>query len=273
MLRLPLLVLAVSTCSLVACGAIPEGKAPHEGAGYSTSSSGAGSFSSPTSVSSPSEGSAPRAVNAVETASNLLVKPDEVRVCFTLRALTTDAPKALEDFRALTAELDRRFKETVAKDASLVMKNVAVTPDEGSSKKTSDGTKAKVFAVVATGYVELVLPENASYWERARLVGSATQLAAVFSAAHNETPVRAIVTGPEIHVKAPEAHRKTLLEKWVRKSQELSKTAKIAGRTLDFASCSPPGDVQQRLLSLEEAELTLPVSCEPLRASLEKTEK
>lgn len=277
MLRFRLLVLFAVSSSLVACGAIPDGKTPNEGSAYSTSSSSSsvgsiGSFSSGSLASPSGDGGGAVTPHAVETASNLLVKPDEARVCFTLRAQTTDAPKALDDFRGLAGEMERRFKETVAKEARLVMKNVSVSPEEANSKKSSDPTKPKVFTVVATGVVELALPENAPYWERARLVGSASQLAATLSAMYNDTPVRAIVTRPELRVKAPEAHRKALLEKWVKKSQELSKTAKIGGRTLDFTSCSPPGDVQQRLLSVEEAELTLPVSCEPLRASVDKSD-
>jgi hypothetical protein len=252
---------------LAACAAPSQGAPASDGSAYS--SPGSSSFSGGTSVSTGSHApSAARTVRGVETASNVLVKPDSVNVCFTLRTSGSDAPKALEDFRGVIGDMERRFKETVARDATVRMLGVAVSPDSGASKK-EEATKGKALSVVATGIVEIALPESASYWERARIVGAAAQLAASFSAAH-EAPVRAIVTAPEVLVKAPEKHRQTLLDKWVAKSRELSKTAKIGERTLDFTSCSPPGDVQQRALSLEEAELTLAVSCEPLRGALEK---
>ena len=57
----------------------------------------------------------------------------------------------------------------------------------------------------------------------------------------------------------------TLVEKWGTRRRQLAKEAKSADAILAAETCKPPGVVTEKVVSLEEVELALPVECGPDR--------
>lgn len=62
-------------------------------------------------------------------------------------------------------------------------------------------------------------------------------------------------------VKQPEAHRAELMKRWVDQAQAFAAAAQ-GERPLQLANCTPPGAVEQQVVTLEEVVLKLEMSCQ-----------
>lgn len=250
------------------CAATPEPSHPsYASASLPTTSAASSSVFSASSHAAPSTpATAPPApgARAHETTVNVIARPDVLVLTLSMRAANVDATRATEDLRQLSAELEKRFRESASPKAKLVMFGAAVELDERVAKKSADKEPRKL-AVTAQGAVEIPLEPGAAYWERARTFAAAMQVAEHTNASMCEGPLRAHVASAEARVKNPGAHRKELLDKWAENNRSFAKTAQLADKPLEVTSCTPPAEVTQRAVSLEEVELGLPVSCQPLQ--------
>ncbi|MBL8610194.1 MAG: hypothetical protein JNL38_22855 [Myxococcales bacterium] len=269
-MRLTLALGPVACVLLVACGgAASEGAHPVYSALPQTSSasqsifSGSGSSASVSAPSAPHDPAPTPGARPSETLVNVVAKPDVLVLKVALRAANTDATRAVDDLKTLGAEIERAFQKSAGADSKLVMYGATVELD-GPHKKSGDKEPQRL-AVTAQGAIEIPLRKDAGYWDRARTFSAAMQVAEHENRALCEGPLRAHVSSAEARVKNAQGFRDELLERWAKNNRTFAKTAQLADKPLEATSCTPPSEVHQRMVSLEEVELTLPVSCQPLQ--------
>ena len=62
-------------------------------------------------------------------------------------------------------------------------------------------------------------------------------------------------------MKDPEQYRDKLLARWLQRTKKLATAAEAEKSPLAIVDCTPPGDIEQRVVSMEEISLALPVAC------------
>jgi len=62
-------------------------------------------------------------------------------------------------------------------------------------------------------------------------------------------------------VKDAEPHRAKLVARWVTRARAFADAAETEAAQLHLIECTPPGEIEQKVISLEEIALSLAVSC------------
>jgi hypothetical protein len=135
-------------------------------------------------------------------------------------------------------------------------------------KKAKEGEATEPrdpIAVTLQGTFDIVLAPGQTYWDRSHEIARVRALTdRVIAAGQSENATFTSSFGPiEARVHDPEAHRATLVERWGARRRQLVKEAKSADAILAAETCKPPGSVTEKVISLEEVELGLPVECGP----------
>lgn len=236
-------------------GAYPE---PSTGSSFSAPSSSGyvGSTSGVSDLSVPHRG---------EARGEIVVRPDTVSIVFALREKHPDAQQALANLEAATADLDRRLKEVTGGAASVRMCGVAIRRDAGGKSADAEAGPA---TVLVDGSIDVRLAPELDYWKRARMLAAIAKvtdaLEAAFRGAKDEeakTERVARFNEPVVTVKDLEAHRAKLAERWVKRARAFGDAAQTAVAPLHLIDCQVPAQIEQRVISLEEIGLSLPMTC------------
>ncbi len=255
---------------------------------YASASSPSSASTYSSSSSSSSTGTAigryeppPPTLDAQAAPASIVVRPDLIEVKFAVRA-EADAPEtALAFLEQTIARMQPRFAELGAGPTTmkLVMRGHHVAHGAAglrkgylTSKSKSEDDSSKptvVFTVSLQGSFEYALPTQHDYWDRARLVTKIDALReqlTTHSLGSNDTLMRSF-SEPRALLRDPEPYRAELLTRWVAKRKQFAREAKSADLAVAVDACHPPADIVVKPLSLEEIELTLPITCAPRHTS------
>lgn len=290
-MRLPLVHLFPSVFVLLLAGCSssggiqPEPNRPMRSYASASSPSAASTYSS----SSSSTGTAigryeppPPMLDAQAAPASIVVRPDLIEVKFAVRA-EADAPETALAFLEQTIRaMQPRFAELGAGPTAmkLVMRGHHVEHGAAGlrkgyltskSKSEDESTKPTtvVFAVSLQGSFEYTLPAQHDYWDRARLVTKIDALReqlTTHSLGSSDTLTRSF-SEPRALLRDPEPYRAELLTRWAAKRKQFAREAKNADLAVAVDACHPPADIIVKPLSLEEIELTLPITCAPRHTS------
>lgn len=263
--------------SLLACGGAA-------GRGYEGHVASTSSPSSPSSTSSPygEEGlrwpsaQAP-AKRGVPPAASIVVRPDVLDVDFAVSAVVDDAGLGARIVNDATKALEARFAEVAPKGALQIRMratNIEPAPHapgkivarKDTKRDAHDARAPAPVSVTVEGRVFVALAPAQDYWERTHLVARLTALVDQLAANANADPPRfAIVFGRiEPHVRAPEAARAELAQRWATQRKQAAREVQAGDAALAREVCAPAAQVVERVASLEEIELTLPIECRRL---------
>jgi hypothetical protein len=194
-------------------------------------------------------------VSAVE--ADKVVRPDVLTVRFAVRQETEFPVQALS---ALKAAVDRYVRAVAeATKAEVVPHLTGFAADSGYSRKLSSGDAAMSYGV--HGSLELAMPATLDFWGRTELVAKLLQVARASATEAEKQNLRFSFEQPAPALRDAEAHRAALLKRWAERTRTFALSTQSEGAPLAPVECTPPGEVQQKPLSLEEVALTLPVSC------------
>jgi hypothetical protein len=248
---LPLLLALALALAAPGCGA-----APHEPSSPSLSA-----YSSGSSFSSPSSPSGPAVPQHGAVKADLVVRPDTLVLGFAIREVAADPENALASAQASVADLGRRLGQVTSGAATLKMCGTSISSFR--SGKAADSEPAEA-AVVVDGTVEVPLAPSLDYWARSRLLAGITRVTQDLTAAAKKAEDEgrgATFEQPRPVVKEPEAHRAELSARWIRRARAFAEAAQAAAAPLYLVDCAPPGEIEQRAISLEEIGLSLSVAC------------
>jgi hypothetical protein len=239
----------------VGCGA---------GSAYPEPSSSGSVFSSPSvssyagSSSGVSELSVP---HRADGRGELVVRPDAVTIVFALREKHADAQQALASLEGTVADMERRLKEATAGAASVRMCGVAIRRE--SASKSADDEEGATAVVVVDGSIEIGLAPELDFWKRGRLLAATAKVTASIkdAAQASKTEKEARFNEPVVMVKDLEAHRAKLAERWSKRARTFGDAAQSATAPLHLLDCAVPAHIEQRVISLEEVGLSLPMTC------------
>jgi hypothetical protein len=140
-------------------------------------------------------------------------------------------------------------------------------PNYSKSADTAD-TKEGEAAVVVDGSIDVRLAPELDYWKRGRLLAAVAKVTgaieASFKEARDEETKRergARFNEPAVTVKDLETHRAKLAEQWVKRARAFGDAAQTATAPLNLVDCAVPAQIEQRVISLEEVGLSLPMTC------------
>lgn len=198
----------------------------------------------------------------------LVVRPDTVAIVFALREQHADAQQALASLEATVADMERKLKEVTAGAASVRMCGVAIRRAPNYSKSGDTDTTEAEATVVVDGSIDVRLAPDLDYWKRGRMLAAIAKVTraieASFKEAKDEETKRergARFNEPAVTVKDLEAHRAKLAEQWVRRARAFGDSAQTATAPLHLVDCAVPALIEQRVISLEEVGLSLPMTC------------
>lgn len=230
----------------------PEPSYPSVSTGYSASL-GASVTSGP---------SAPTPSSGRTNPSDFVVRPDALQLAFVLTDSGADPQKILADLKTRAEAITQRLKEAAGAPVTVRMCGASTSAAGSSGKMASD--EVAEYAVRVDGAVDVTLPEAQDYWARsqsiAALVKATIELHAATKVPENKT-LSLGFSAPQPLVKDPDHYRARLLERWTARARELAAAAQSDKAPLAVVDCTPPGDIEQRVISLEEIALSLPVSC------------
>jgi hypothetical protein len=191
--------------------------------------------------------------------ADLVVRPDMIIIEFALREVDADPQKAVAAVQATAADVAARLKQATSGAASMKMCGTSVAP-VSSGKADDDATE---YAVTVDGSIEVRLTPELDYWARSRLLAAIAQVTKGFAEAARAAKERrgANFQAPRVAVKDPEAYRAKLSERWVERARAFAAAAQAGAAPLHLLDCAPPGEIEQRPISLEEIGLSLAVSC------------
>jgi hypothetical protein len=125
------------------------------------------------------------------------------------------------------------------------------------------------YVVRVDGSFEIALRPDQDYWARSRIMASLARTTHDFILAEkadkadkaDDSPIEIGFSEPRLRVKDPEQYRDKLLARWMARTKKLATLAEAEKSPLAMVDCTPPGDIEQRVVSMEEISLTLPVAC------------
>lgn len=119
------------------------------------------------------------------------------------------------------------------------------------------------YQVRVDGSIEIKLAPEQDYWARSQLMAALAKVTREIAASLKSADPHIDVAFSELLplVKDASQHRAKLLSRWALRARELAQLAQIDKAPLAVTDCSPPGEVEQRVVSLEEIALVLQVSC------------
>jgi len=258
---LPASVVAFTALATLGCtGSVAEPSYPSApSGGYSTSVGSAIS----------SGESAPAPVSGRTSPSDFLVRPDTIEIAFVLTERGDSPDKILADLKTQTAAISQRLTEATGAPVVTRMCGASTSAVSGGGKAAIEGPPT--FVVRVDGAIDIALPPQQDYWARSQSIASLVKATLELHAsskpgekAAEETVEKALTMGfsePRPLVKEVDKYRAKLLERWTQRARELATAAQSDKAPLAIVDCTPPGDIEQRVISLEEVSLSLPVSC------------
>jgi uncharacterized protein YggE len=192
--------------------------------------------------------------------TGLIVRPDMLVMEVGIEKRDRDPTRALTQAQAEATDLLGRLQQATGGAATLRPCGTRVTPVGGQAKVEDPAT---VFAVSVEGRIEIGLAPEADYWRRSSVVAALAQLADGYAASSaTKQGARGVSLGhTRVVVRDPEAFRAKLTEQWVQRARAFAAAAQAQAAPLYAIDCSPPGDIAQKELSLEEVALSLGMSC------------
>lgn len=184
----------------------------------------------------------------------LVVRPDTLAVEFVVRGDTVDAMQ-----REVEAFTDR-LKEVAGKGL-LRMRGFA--PYHGAASSKMSGSPGVVEWTI-DGSLEIELLPAADYWTRARLTTAMQQVVTELQKQNQARDVgpRVWFSSPRLLLRNAEQYRQQLLERWIARAHQLATVSRGGGSPMHLRHCQVPGPISQRVISMEEIALSLPISCE-----------
>ena len=253
----------IGLIGIVAAGCAPAAEYPSTPSSSFGSSSGysaslGSSTHSGAGISVPARGAAQ---------GDLVVRPDVILLGFALKETDTDPQKALAAAQAATGEVTQRLQKATGGAAAVRMCGTSVSPAPASaaySKGDDKEAKAPRFAVVVDGSIEVRLGAELDYWARSRIVAAIAQATRELADATKD--VKDGSRGARFDelrpaVKDAEPHRAKLVARWVTRARAFADAAETEAAQLHLIECTPPGEIEQKVISLEEIGLSLAVSC------------
>ena len=194
-----------------------------------------------------------------QSPQGLIVRPDTLRMHFSVAGADRLEPdRAVPILKSAVELLTRRVQAAFPAATVQLQGFDAEGHGRGMKYGASSGSRAGgVLSVQCV--VELALTPAQDFWARAQLVGSLTALAYSLSdeAKRLKPPLEAILHEPGCTVKDPEPFRAALLTRWVARMNELARAAGTEKAPLVIVECSPPGEIVQQQISVDEVLLTL----------------
>lgn len=206
---------------------------------------------------------------------DLVVRPDTLALNFGVRVTEPTPQAAMAALRALLDAIGQRMAADTGGAATLrpcdfrssLVKTGAYSSQGGASPEPGPGSgpgQGPPRTLSATGAVEIALAPDADYWARARLLAAIDDGVRALSVQEPEGPGKKSVTfsAPSLEVKDVERYRPELSRRWVNKVRAFAgPAATLANAPLRVGPCDPPTAITQRILSVEEVALALPVTC------------
>jgi len=203
--------------------------------------------------------------------ADLIVRPDTITQGFALKETDPDPQKAVAAAQASAADVIKRLQQATSGAATIKMCGITISP---ASRPKGSEVEA-VFTVVVDGSIEIRLAPDLDYWARSRLLASLSQ--ATKEIADAARAVKDGYRGSSFDqmrplVKDPEAFRPKLTERWIQRARAFAEAAQAQPAPLYLSDCAPPGQIEQKVISLEEIGLSLAVSCkiDALRAGKDR---
>jgi hypothetical protein len=197
----------------------------------------------------------------------LVVRPDVLEVELALRTVVDEPELGVRILGEATSAIEKRFGEIIPKGALQVRMRATSTERAANAKgKVVTGKEAsprEPTAVHVDGRIVVALSATQDYWERSRLVARMKALAdRIASSESAEAPRFAVTFGRiEPHVRAPETSRAELAQRWATHHKQAAREVQAGDAVLAREVCAPAAQVVERVVSLEEIELTLPIEC------------
>lgn len=193
------------------------------------------------------------------------MKPDLVCVPFALRAQAPSVKAAMDAAQLLVRTITERFATATGGAALIRMMGFST---QAYSKGKSSRAEDVEYVVLADGAVDVPLGANLDYWAKGKLLSALVEASRALTPSKKEeepppgTPrVDAAFTAPEVKVKDPEAHRATLVKRWVERARQFTELSQSRSDPLVILDCAPPGAIGQQPLSIEEVGLSLGIQC------------
>lgn len=198
--------------------------------------------------------------------AELIVRPDAASIVFAFQEQHADAQQAIASLEATAADMERRLKEATGGAASVRMCGMAIRRAGGA--KYAGGEEGEA-VVVVDGSIDVVLAPELDYWKRGRLLAAVAKVTGAIERSFKEAASKeegksaraARFNEPAVAVKDLEAHRAKLAERWVKRARAFGDAAQSAAAPLHLVDCAVPAQIEQRVISLEEVGLSLPMTC------------
>jgi hypothetical protein len=192
--------------------------------------------------------------------ADLVVRPDTIMQGFALKETEPDPQKAVAAAQAAAADMTKRLQQATNGTATIKMCGITISP----TTRAKDSGVENVFTVVVDGSIEVRLTPDLDYWARSRLLASLSQATKEIADA-----TRAVKDGSRGSsfdqmrplVKDAEAFRPKLTERWIQRARAFADAAQAQPAPLYLSDCAPPGQIEQKVISLEEIGLSLAVTC------------
>lgn len=193
--------------------------------------------------------------------AGLVVRPDLLRVSFSVSLETEGIEQTLPLLRRACEQLERRAREATGTEVTLHPRNTRF--NRSAPKKLSLPEDEDRALVAVDGMLVVPLPAELDFWARSSRAGALVRVC------HEvERDSREVKKNPrfgfgsvEAFVSRPEAHRAELLRRFAARAREMAATMGSSEAPLHVVDCAPAGSVEQTPVSLEEVGLSLDVLC------------
>lgn len=194
----------------------------------------------------------------------LVVRPDLVELAFALSREGEDPDKTLS---ALKERADALAQQIKAAAGPLEARMCGATTHPVGKGKVFSESGPVSYQVHIDGSFEIALKPEQDYWARSRVMASLAKTTREITAAEKaaqsdkEPGTHIGFSEPRLRVKDPEQYREKLLARWLQRTRKLAALAEAEKSPLALVDCTPPGEIEQRIVSMEEITLSLPVTC------------
>ena len=194
-------------------------------------------------------------VAGVAPRTGLKVRPDLLTVPFSLRVLGEE-PALLDQLRRRVENMQARLK---AATGGVGEARVTGLSREQLPKKIRDVNQATRI----DGCLEIPLAETMDYWARAKLVLAVNQVVDEMRSmdAEAEPQIAGFFDEPRAGIKDAERYREQLTTAWVARMRQFIAVAQSEAAPLEIVECSPPTEILEARISIEEVVLDLKPSC------------
>jgi hypothetical protein len=192
--------------------------------------------------------------------NDFVVRPDTLEITFAVTERGSDAQKVLEDLRARVEKITTQIKQAAGPGATATMCGASTS---AAPRGKAAGDEPLELTVRVEGSIGIPLVPAQDYWARSQLVAAVARATREITSADKSAEPRVDIAFSDLRplVKNTEAYRAKLLSRWAEKVRDLTQAVGSEKAPLAIVECTPPGDVTQAVVSLEEIALSLPVSC------------